>query len=224
MGKKYCVKVVPVAMSLLLVCLSVFHSNVACASGTKRCSIFEGNYKVLSVHVKKGVKWKVSGSSCVKMVESKSNPKVMLVARKFGKAKVVAKSGSKKATWNITVKKNKVSHLALKKLTVNQGKVIVETIANLYSGKKNFYFKYGQSYRLYQYSGTKWKKILFKDHYAFDAIAKGVILKKKSKANIPINYTLDVSNFKNWNMESGLYKLVANTNLLMDKEYVLFEI
>ena len=63
-----------------------------------------------------------------------------------------------------------------------------------------------------------------KDDYAFDANAKGFVLKKKSKAKIKINYTLDVANFKNWNMESGLYKLVADTNLPTEKEYVLFEI
>lgn len=225
MDKKYCVKALPVVMSLLLGILSVFHSNLACARGAKKCSIFKGNCKVLSVRAKKGVKWKVSGSSCLKMVESKSENKVMLVARKSGKAKVTAKYGSKKATWNITAKKDKASHLALKKVTVGPGKVVVETTAHLYSSKKkNVFFKWGQRYQLYQYSGTKWKKILFKDHYAFDANAKGIILKKKAKVKIPINYTLDVKNFKNWNMESGLYKLVANTDLPTDKEYVLFEI
>lgn len=224
MGKKYRLKIAPVAMSLLLGCLSVFHSNVACASGAKKCSIYEGDCKALSVRALKGVKWKVNGSSCVKIVESKSNHKVMLVARKAGKAKVTAKYGNKKVAWNVTAKKDKASHLALKKVTVNQGKVVVETTANLYSGKKHQHFKYGQSYQLYQYSGYKWKKISFKDHYTFDASAKGVILKKKTKAKVPINYTLDVANFKNWNMESGLYKLVADTDLRTEKEYVLFEI
>lgn len=224
MEKKYRVKVAPVFMSLLLGCLSVFHSNVACAGGAKKCSIFQGDCKVLSVPTKKGVKWKVSRGSCVRIVEAKSNHKVMLVAWKSGKAKVTAKYGSKKAAWNITTKKDKASHLALKKVTVGSKKVVVETIANLYSGKKNVYFNYGQSYQLYQYLGTKWKKISFKDDYAFDANAKGFVLKKKSKAKININYTLDVANFKNWNMESGLYKLVADTNLPTEKEYVLFEI
>lgn len=212
-------------MSLLLGCLSVFHSNVVCASDAKKCSIFEGNCKMLTFGAKRGVKWKVSGSSCVKIVKSNNNRKVMLIAQKSGKAKVTAKYGSKKAVWNITSKKDRSSHLALKKATVNQKKVIVETVANLYSGKKNYNFSYGQGFQLYQFSGTKWKMIPWKDNYAFNAIAKEVILKKKNfKAKIKINYTLDMANFKNWNMESGLYKLVADTNLPTEKEYVLFEI
>lgn len=49
-------------------------------------------------------------------------------------------------------------------------------------------------------------------------------VKKNSKAKVNMIYTFDISNFENWNMERGLYKLVANTNLSTGKEYVLFEI
>lgn len=223
--KKTCsAKIVLVVMSLLLGCLCVFHSDAAQASSAKKCSIFEGCYKILTVGTKQNVKWKVSGNNCVKIIGSKSNKKVLLIAKKAGKAKITAKFGSKKNTWVITVKKDNTSHLSLKKATVKQEKVVVKTVANLSSGKKKFDFQYGKGYKLYQYKNDKWKKVKFAENYAFDSNIIEIHMKKNLKEKVNIKYTLDISDFESWKMESGLYKLIANTNLSTGKEYVLFEI
>lgn len=224
MGKRCNVKLVLAVMSLVLACLFVFKLDVAYASNEKKCSIFEGCYKTLTVHTEEDVKWNVSDNNCIKTIESKNSKKVLLIAKKAGQAKITANYGSKKSTWLITVKKDKTSHLSLKKTTVKQGKIVIKTVANLFSGKKNFDFEYGKDYKLYQYTEGKWRKIKFSDNYAFDSSIIETSVKKNSKAKVNMIYTLDISNFENWNMERGLYKLVANTNLSTGKEYVLFEI
>lgn len=224
MGKVCNVKKVLAVMALILGCLFVLKPNVAQASSVKKYSIYKGCYKVLTVNTSDDVKWSVSGNKCVKIIKSKGDNKVLIIAKKAGKAKVTAKYGSKKSTWSITVKNDKTSHLSLKKATVKKDKVIIETVANLYSGKKNFDFEYGRGYQLYKYADGKWKEIQFVDDLAFDSSARVVSLKKNSKEKVNIKYILPVSHFKNWNMESGVYKLVAVTNLSTGKEYVLFEI
>lgn len=224
MGKACNVKKVLALMTLILGCLFVLKPNVAQASSVKKYSIYKGCYKVLTVHTEDDVKWSVSGNKCVKIIKSKGDNKVLIIAKKAGKAKVTAQYGSQKSTWSITVKNDKASHLSLKKATVKKDKVVVETVANLYSGKKNFDFEYGRGYQLYKYADGKWKEIQFVDDLAFDSSARVVSLKKNSKEKVNIKYILPVSHFKNWNMESGVYKLVAVTNLSTGKEYVLFEI
>lgn len=224
MGKACNVKKVLVVMSFVLGCLFVTKPNIVQAASMKKYSIFKGCYKMLTVHTEDDVKWSVSGNKCVRIIKSQSDNKILIIAKKTGKAKVTAKYGNKKSTWSITVKNDKTSHLSLKKATVKKDKVIVETVANLYSGKKQFEFVYGRGYQLYKYTKGKWKKIQFVDDFAVDSSARVVSVKKNSREKVNIKYVLSVSHFKNWNMESGVYKLVADTNLSTGKESVVFEI
>ena len=224
MKKRCSVKVVLSVMALLVVCLLAFKSEVAYANSENKCSIYEGDYKILTVQTEDDVEWNVSGNHCVRVMETNNKKKVLLIARKAGKAKITANYGSKEKTWNISVKKDRKSHLSLKKATVKQEKVVVKTVANIFAGKKKFEFEYGKDYTLYQYTDGKWEELKFSPNYAFVSNVSVTLVKKNSKAKVNIIYTLDVSNFENWNMESGVYKLVANTNLPTGKEYVLFEI
>lgn len=224
MRKKNSVTIVLFIFSLLLSGLTLVKSDTTYASNVKKCFINVGCYKIFTVNTEDDIKWNVSGNHCVKIWGSRNNKKVMVIARKVGKAKITAKYGDRKKSWIVTVKKNSTSHLSLKKTTVTQGKAVIQTVAHIVSGDKKLKFEYGKGYKLYRYTEKKWKRVKFSDHYAFNANVAGVYLKKNAKAKVNLKYTLKISNFKNWNMESGLYKLVADTTLPTGKEYVLFEL
>lgn len=205
--RKIVLSILTMTLMIIVGCsMSVF------AKTTNNISLYSGDYKMLNIKTSKDVKWKIKNSKSLKYQVSDDTKSIIIIGKKCGNTKVIAKYGGNTKVWDISVKKEKDSHLSLLNINKSDEKITLMLNAKIYAGNKDLDFDYSLSYKLYRYDGSKFKKITFAADFSFDTESLMCSVKKGNVRNKKMKYVLKKEFFKNWDLEKGLYKIVCDTS------------